>query len=509
MECKFCKAEIAEDVQFCPNCGKSLEEEQVTAPVEEEPIPAAPEQEEQLPAEEAVQPAEEELAARPAEEETPAAEEEVAPQPEQKPKKKVWVWVVGIVGAVLALCVLALVLLTAFGVKLEPKPNDIFKKDSYSVSLEQANKKSEDVVATIGGRELTNRELRLYYRLQMQDFLSYYGSYLSAMNLDLEKPLSEQVSYFDQTMNWEQFLLDVALQTWQNYQALALLAEDSGFELSAEYLEQIESMPKLMDEQAVANGYESAQSMLEEAYGKGVTLEDYLEYFRLYALCSSFYSDQYEKMIPTREEAEMYFAENEDEFADSGIVAGGGLQSSVRHILVCPTGGTEDENGTITYSDEEWAQCLEKAEAILQEWKDGEATEDSFAALVPTYTEDTGSSTTGGLYTGINPTSSYVQNFLDWAVDTSRQAGDTGIVQTEYGYHIMYFVEGDAFWLVAAEAELLNKRITEMTEGAEKRWPMEVDYSKIVLPDLLEELEEETAAATTQPTVATTAATEG
>ena len=36
-----------------------------------------------------------------------------------------------------------------------------------------------------------------------------------------------------------------------------------------------------------------------------------------------------------------------------------------------------------------------------------------------------------------------VTNFNDWCFDEARQPGDHGIVETEYGYHIMYFV-GDS-----------------------------------------------------------------
>jgi hypothetical protein len=33
-----------------------------------------------------------------------------------------------------------------------------------------------------------------------------------------------------------------------------------------------------------------------------------------------------------------------------------------------------------------------------------------------------------------------VTNFNDWCYDASRQTGDTGIVESPYGYHVMYFV---------------------------------------------------------------------
>ena len=33
-----------------------------------------------------------------------------------------------------------------------------------------------------------------------------------------------------------------------------------------------------------------------------------------------------------------------------------------------------------------------------------------------------------------------VTAFNDWCFDEARQPGDTGIVETNYGYHVMYFV---------------------------------------------------------------------
>ena len=57
--------------------------------------------------------------------------------------------------------------------------------------------------------------------------------------------------------------------------------------------------------------------------------------------------------------------------------------------------------------------------------------------------DSTGKPNNGGLYENIIPSSSYVENFLNWAIDDARYVGETGIVETEYGYHVMYFV-GDA-----------------------------------------------------------------
>lgn len=111
---------------------------------------------------------------------------------------------------------------------------------------------------------------------------------------------------------------------------------------------------------------------------------------------------------------------------------------NVRHILVGYEGGTQDENGNTTYSDEEKNAAKEKAEAILKEWTDGAKTEDSFAELAKEKSTDPGSAENGGLYEAVYP-GQMVAPFEDWTFDETRKVGDTGIVQTDYGYHVMFF----------------------------------------------------------------------
>ena len=109
---------------------------------------------------------------------------------------------------------------------------------------------------------------------------------------------------------------------------------------------------------------------------------------------------------------------------------------NVRHILV---GFSGDQNEDGTYTDEAKEAARARAEEILAEWKSGDATEDSFAELANTKSTDTGSNTNGGLYENVYP-GQMVAAFNDWCFDADRKAGDTGIVETSYGYHVMYFV---------------------------------------------------------------------
>lgn len=116
--------------------------------------------------------------------------------------------------------------------------------------------------------------------------------------------------------------------------------------------------------------------------------------------------------------------------------------ANVRHLLVSFEGGTTDESGNTVYSEEEKSAAKAEAEGYLATWQSGEATEESFIELVKEHSDDTTASQ-GGLFEDLHPDSPYVTNFLNWSVDENRQAGDTGIVETEYGYHVMYYVGDD------------------------------------------------------------------
>lgn len=115
----------------------------------------------------------------------------------------------------------------------------------------------------------------------------------------------------------------------------------------------------------------------------------------------------------------------------------------VRHILIEVPKETEEGSALPEETIElNRTNAYTKAEAIVQQWKDAGATEQAFIDLVATNTNDSGSSTTGGLYEGINSGSSYVPEFLDWAL-AEHAAGDVEIIETTYGYHIMYYIGGD------------------------------------------------------------------
>ncbi len=99
-----------------------------------------------------------------------------------------------------------------------------------------------------------------------------------------------------------------------------------------------------------------------------------------------------------------------------------------------------------------------KAQGILEEYLKGEMTEDAFGELAKKYSED-GNADEGGIYEDV-ASGQMVSEFEDWALlAADRKAGDVGIVETEFGYHIMYFIEREEVsnW----ETEIRDEKSTE------------------------------------------------
>lgn len=138
--------------------------------------------------------------------------------------------------------------------------------------------------------------------------------------------------------------------------------------------------------------------------------------------------------------------------------------NDVRHILFKFPETQKDADGKdIALTDAQKAKTREEAEKVLELYKQN-PTEENFINLTKEHTEDVDSSgnpNNGGLYEGITASSSYVEGFLDWAIDESRKAGDVDIVETTFGYHIMYYVKSQGeTW----EQNIRNEILSDASE---------------------------------------------
>ncbi|MDE6862895.1 MAG: peptidylprolyl isomerase [Eubacterium sp.] len=148
---------------------------------------------------------------------------------------------------------------------------------------------------------------------------------------------------------------------------------------------------------------------------------------------------------------------------------------NVRHILIAPE--TTDDAAVTDATDEQWKAAYSKAEEILNNWKSGDATEDSFAELAKENTTDTGSQDNGGLYENVIP-GQMVNPFSAWCFEAGRKAGDTAIVRTAYGYHIMYYVgtTGEKVWEYNAKQALASADGASQSEKLEEEYTLKVNW---------------------------------
>ena len=112
--------------------------------------------------------------------------------------------------------------------------------------------------------------------------------------------------------------------------------------------------------------------------------------------------------------------------------------ANIRHILIKFKGGkTNSTTGQTTYTDAEKNTAKLAAEKLYNEFKNGTISEDAFSSLAQIHSDD-GNKSEGGLYEDVYP-GQMVDSFNDWCFDEARKAGDHGLIETEYGWHLMFY----------------------------------------------------------------------
>lgn len=158
----------------------------------------------------------------------------------------------------------------------------------------------------------------------------------------------------------------------------------------------------------------------------------------------------------------------------------------VRHILVKaetpvddPATTDVDESQAVP-TQEALDAAKNKAQGLLDEFNglpDNKRTSETFGRMANENSEDTGSNTTGGLYTYVEP-GVMVPEFDSWIFDAARKSGDTGLVANVsddsyyYGYHVMYFVgHNGPTWHQLAQDALKSEDMSKWLESIKEPYP--------------------------------------
>lgn len=366
--------------------------------------------------------------------------------------------------------------------------NDVTACAEYTVSeATPTDENMRTVIATDkdGNPALTNSDVQIWYWTEFNNFMQQYGSYASLFGLDVYSPLSSQSS-MQEGRSWEQMFLESACSNLGAVYALAQDAYANGYTPTEEDQKTISDISD--PEGSLAQAAKEAEcattdEFVQLSYGAGVNLDTYLTYVKMYLASNYAYEKVNSDVEASVTDAAIsdFYDEHAAEMEENRILKVNNV--SVRHILISPEGEKDETTGE--YSEEAWAAAEEKANEIYELWQK-DPTEENFAALADENSADGGSNTTGGLYENFD-TDDMVEEFSDWSFDKTRKYGDSGIVKTTYGYHIMFFVEqtDTKGWQEATKEQLASSLLNERVEALCAAYPLNFDYTKIRLYDWL------------------------
>ena len=300
----------------------------------------------------------------------------------------------------------------------------------------------------VGDTKVSASELNIYYIEAINEFYSANSSYLSVYGLDLYTSLDQQRSS-DGSSSWADYFIDMAKEDIQYNYAVYNAALEAGYTLSEDAQANIDATLTSMEESAVSAGYDGLKDYLTALYGKGSTVETYRKALEVMSVATEYYSDYADSLTYTDDEIAAKDAE--DPLANN-------LYSYSTYIMYASDyleGGTEDEEGNITYSDDENAAALAACEANAKALVDAGYTtaaelEAAIAALP--INEKASTSSTSMNREDIRYTS--IASFMrEWVTDPSRQPGDMTYLErattnsdgstTVGGYNVILFTGSD------------------------------------------------------------------
>lgn len=130
--------------------------------------------------------------------------------------------------------------------------------------------------------------------------------------------------------------------------------------------------------------------------------------------------------------------------------------------------------------EDEMKAAKEEAEKILNEYLAGDKTKDAFEKLGEKYTADS-----SVFYDGVKE-GDMEDSFNDWLFSLGdydgvvRNVGDTGLVETSYGWHIMYYNgDGHAYWYESAKADFISSEMEDWYEAKTEQFKVTVNEKAI------------------------------
>ena len=269
--------------------------------------------------------------------------------------------------------IIALVVLTTVGVLV-----------SRAIAKSGIREKST-VAVTLDGEKFSNAELNYYYIDAINNFYEpIYSSYseqapayaLMLYGIDVTSPLDEQVKDKETGATWADHFVEQAIVNAKGAHALYNAAMEAGFELDEETAKSIDTVISNTQMAAVLRNYSNVNDYLHAMYGYGTDIDSYREYYRVNTIAYAYQTAHAESLdfddAALREkEAENFHAYSSFNYDIITVYTSSYLGE-----------GEKDENGTVSFTDEQRAEAVRKAEEVANSLIDGaQTTADVDAAI--------------------------------------------------------------------------------------------------------------------------------
>lgn len=309
------------------------------------------------------------------------------------------------------------------------------------------------VVARMADAELTNEQLRHWYRAE----IAQYRQSGREDGPDFALPLDVQTCEIDgDAISWQQYFLKQALNRWHTAQALIRHSWEVPLPLEDAY----KGNPEMLE------NYMGQMPVKKLLYG-------YDPFYRPNTLHQQFLDGLEGEMAYDLNYGYMYFTTLAYALEEAEVTGGGEPLVTFRQILLLPEDG---DNPVI------------RGAQLLSEWAKGRnAGESTFAQLASTYSRDDASAKSGGVYRNVGR-DQLPQEIAQWCFEENRKPGDAALIPTEEGVRILYFSGTTNTGTRQAARKAKEEARLDLLESIRQMYPIQVDYRQVVLTEYEEGL---------------------
>ena len=279
----------------------------------------------------------------------------------------------------------------------------------------------DNEIFKVGDLSVTFGEFLFHYNTYIQEFI--YSGQAEAAGIDPD--IAPGLQQFENSeMTWEDEIKEKTRDNLQRTLAMYQEAVSVGYEMGDQEKASVQQFLDGITQLSVEEGV-SEDTVVSQIYGEGITMEMAAEYEKRYWLGLSYEYDYFDNTTYTDAELTALYEEIEATVNLPDCTA-----VTIRNIFIANTQTARD---------------------VFEKFEQGDKTEDSFAKLAETYSEDSSTNASGGLYADLTPVteSDDFDDFDNWLYDSERQPGDYTLIRSDSGSELLYFVsKGDPLWKI-------------------------------------------------------------